>query len=121
MGSTMSAMMELALAYVTLGNASMVVAAVLVLCTVCYAIGIFGATSPLAIKRLARLMSTGKKDEAQKAEVAKPKDKAEAGAEAATLCETSTGSSADAQQEKSGARKRASSPAPARTTAHAGA
>jgi len=117
--------MELALAYVTPGNVSMGVAVVLVLCTVCYATGIFGrisvpANAP-AIKRLARFMSTGKKDEAQKAEVAKPKDKAEAGAEAATTGETPTGSSADAQQEKSGARKRASSPAPARTTAHAGA
>merc|ERR1712129_369446 len=98
---------EPALAYVTPGNVSMGVAAVLVICTVCYATGIFGRISvpatPPVIKRLARLMSTGKKDETQKAEVAKPKDKAEAGAEAATTCETTTGSSADTQQGKSGA------------------
>merc|ERR1712008_316905 len=97
------------------------------LCAICYALGIVGRlfvpSSPLAIKLLSRLVRAEKVEleEAKKAEVAKPKEAAKASAEGMQPGETSTESIAVARQEKSGARKRVSTPAPARQTAQAGA
>jgi len=90
----------------------------LALCAVSYAFGVAGRVfvpaNPLAIKLLGWL-AAAEKEGAKKDESEKPKDEAKAGADGEKTTPTETAAAgAKKKEESGGARKRVSSPAPAR-------